>query len=229
MYRLGYFPRFIFNFKNPAVLQVGKRFLPGMLGLSGLSLIGFINVYFSTWLEEGAPSYIYYGDRLMEFPRALVAVSIGTALIPELTKLYSLKKISDFKNTISYYLRLLLFLILPCALIFLLLSQPIVELLFGRGEFDKQSVLKTSLVLKLYSVVLIFSSITRIFSSCFFAINKNWHIVICTLVFVCFHALCARFLTPAYGLKRPCRGDSLILCFLLYCLNSLLILFDWKS
>ena len=140
MYRLDFFPRFNFNFKNTSVFQVGKRFLPGMLGLSGLSLIGFINVYFSTWLEEGTPSYIYYGDRLMEFPRALVAVSIGTALIPELTKLYSLKKISDFKNIISHYLRFLLFLILPCALIFLLLAQPIVELLFGRGEFDEQSV-----------------------------------------------------------------------------------------
>ena len=58
MYRLDLYPRFIFCFKNPSVFLVGKRFLPGMLGLSGLSLIGLINVYFSGWLEEGAPSYI---------------------------------------------------------------------------------------------------------------------------------------------------------------------------
>ena len=97
MNRLGLPLRFTSCLKSPAVLQVGKRFLPGMIGLSGLSLIGLINVYFSAWLEEGAPSYIYYGDRLMEFPRALIAVSIGTALIPELTRLYSLDRLSELK------------------------------------------------------------------------------------------------------------------------------------
>ena len=160
MRRLNFLPRFIFNFKNRAVMEVGKRFLPGMLGLSGLSLIGLINVYFAAWLEEGAPSYIYYGDRLLEFPRSLIAVSVGTALVPELTRLYSLKKVSDFKNTVSHYLNFSLYLVLPCALVFLFLSQPIVELLFGRGEFDSQSVSKTSMVLQLYSIVLIFSSMS---------------------------------------------------------------------
>ena len=201
MNRLGLPLRFTSCLKSPAVLQVGKRFLPGMIGLSGLSLIGLINVYFSAWLEEGAPSYIYYGDRLMEFPRALIAVSIGTALIPELTRLYSLDRLSELKNTASHYLRFLLFLTLPCALVFVISAQPIVELLFERGQFDSQSVFKTSVVLQIYSLVLIFSSLSRVLSSCFFAINKNWHIVICTLFFVCFHALCAGLLTSAYGLR----------------------------
>ena len=233
MYRLKLYPRFVFNFKNPALFKLGKRFLPGMLGLSGLSLIGLINVYFVAWLEEGAPSYIYYGDRLMEFPRALIAVSIGTALIPELTRLYSDKNISVFRNTTLYYLRFLLFLTLPCALIFLILPSPIVELLFGRGEFDSQSVLKTAMVLQLYSAVLIFSSMSRVFSSCFFAINKNWQMVFCTFSFVCFHALCARFLTPAYGLKGLVGATALSSAFhfvlLTGCLFYLIGKFSFKE
>ncbi len=223
MFKLNFTPRLTFYFKNQAVLAVGKRFLPGMLGLSGLSLIGLINVYFAGWLEEGSPSYIYYGDRLLEFPRSLIAVSLGTALVPELTKLYSLKRMTDFKNTISHYLNFLLFLTLPCALIFLLLAQPIVDLLFGRGEFDNESVLKTSMVLQLYSIVLIFSSISRVFSSCFFAINKNWHIVISTLAFVCFHAFCARFLTPVYGLKGLVGATALSSVFYFICLTGFLL------
>ena len=222
MYRLNLSPRFVFHFKSQAMLGVGKRFLPGVLGLSGLSLIGLVNVYFAGWLEEGAPSYIYYGDRLLEFPRSLIAVSVGTALIPELTKLYSLERMSDFKNTVNHYLNFLIFLVLPCALVFLFLAQPIVELLFGRGEFDSQSVLKTSMVLQLYSVVLIFSSMSRIFSSCFFAINKNWHIVICTFAFVCFHTLCARFLTPIYGLKGLVGATALSSVFYFICLTGFL-------
>lgn len=201
MHRLNFYPRFVFPLKNSALRVVGRRFLPGMLGLSGLSLIGLINVYFAGHLEEGAPSYIYYGDRLLEFPRALIAVSFGTALIPALTKLYSLDKMSDFKDTAMYYLRFLLFLTLPCAVVFLISAEPIVDMLFGRGEFDHVSVLKTSKILQIYSVVLIFASLSRILSSCFFAINKNWHILMCTVVFVIFHAFCAWFLTPLYGLQ----------------------------
>ena len=222
MHKLNFIPRFVFDFKSQAVMEVGKRFLPGVLGLSGLSLIGLINVYFAGWLEEGTHSYIYYGDRLLEFPRSLIAVSVGTALVPELTRLYSLERISDLKNTVSHYLDFSLFLVLPCALVFLFLSQPIVELLFGRGEFDSQSISKTSMVLQLYSVVLIFSSMSRIFSSGFFALNKNWHIVICTLVFVCFHALCARFLTPVYGLRGLVGATALSSVFYFLCLTGFL-------
>ena len=209
MLKLGLYPRFLFCFRNAEVLNTVRRFLPGMLGLAGLSLIGLINVYFAGWLEEGALSYIYYGDRLMEFPRALIAVSIGTALVPELTRQYSSNQLSKLKDTAGRYLRLLLFLTLPCALVFLLSAQPIVDLLFGRGEFDSQSVLKTTMVLQIYSAVLIFSSMSRVLSSCFFAINKNWHIVICTVLFVCFHAFCAWFFTSAYGLKGLIMATAL--------------------
>ena len=64
---------------------------------------------------------------------------------------------------------------------------------------------------------------SRIFSSCFFAINKNWHIVICTLVFVCFHALCARFLTPAYGLKGLVGATALSSVFYFFALTACLL------
>lgn len=209
MYRLGMSPRFVSSFNKPDVLKVGKRFLPGMLGLSGLSLIGLINVYFATWLEEGAPSYIYYADRLMEFPRALIAVSVGTALIPELTRLYSVENNLNFKKTVSYYINFLLFLTLPCALVFLMLSEPIINLIFGRGEFDSQSILQTAMVLQIYSVVLVFSSLSRVISSCFFAIGRNWHIVLCTVLFVCFHAFFAWLLTSSYGLKGLVSSTAL--------------------
>ena len=225
IYNLGWWPRFALHFKNPYVIKALRRFLPGMLGLAGLSLIGLINVYFSTWLEEGAPSYIYYGDRLLELPRSLIAVSLGTALIPELTKLYTLKNMSDFKDTLNYYFRFSLFLILPCALVFLFLAEPIITLLFGRGEFDSSSIIKTSMVLQMYSAVLIFSSLSRVFSSCFFALNKNWHIMICTVLFVCFHLLLAGMLTGSYGLTGLIGATALSSAFYFICLTGYLFYF----
>ena len=230
MYRLEFYPKFVYSLNKPNVLKVGKRFLPGMLGLSGLSLIGLINVYFAGWLEEGAFSYIYYADRLMEFPRALIAVSVGTALIPELTRLYSVKDKSDFKKTVSYYLNFLLFLTLPCALIFFMISEPIVHLIFGRGEFKAQSIAETAMVLQFYSFVLLFSSLSRVLSSCFFAINKNWHIVFCTVLFVIFHAFLANFLTSSYGLKGLVASTALSSIFHFLLLSGFLFyLIGWLS
>lgn len=221
--KLDFWPRFVFRFKTPEVLKTLKRFLPGMLGLAGLSLIGLINVYFAGWLEEGAPSYIYYGDRLMEFPRSLIAVSIGTALVPELTRQFSSASMQEFKATISRYIRLLLFLTLPCAVVFLCSSQAIVELLFGRGEFDSLSVLKTSMILKIYSVVLVFSSLTRVLSSCFFSLNKNWYIVIGSVLFVTVHTVLAGILTSLYGLKGLV-GATALSCVIHFVFLLLLLL-----
>ena len=212
---------------------MGKRFLPGMLGLSGLSCIGLINVYFAGSLEEGANSYIYYGDRLMEFPRALIAISLGAALIPEFTKQYSQKKLDKLKETLSYYLRFLLFLTLPFALLFFLQAEMIVQLIFGRGKFDQNSVIQTAQVLRIYTVVLIFSSLSRILSSCFFALNKNWFMASGAGFFVCFHFLCAFFLTPLYGLNGLVGATALSSLFffliLIICLFYLIGSFNFKS
>ena len=216
LFRLNLIPKLYFT-KNPELFKIGKRFLPGMLGLAGLSLIGLINVYFAGQLEEGANSYIYYGDRLMEFPRALIAVSIGTALIPELTRQYAVNSVQELKKTASYYLNFLLFLTLPCAIVFFFQSELIIQMLFGRGEFDHTSVMQTAMVLKIYTVVLIFSSLSRVLSSCFFAINKNWFMVMGSILFVAFHFFLAQFMTPLYGLKGLVGATALssILYFLI--------------
>ena len=221
MKRLKLLPRFSLERKKE-FKQLGKRLLPILIGLSGLSCISLINVYFAGLLEEGANSYIYYGDRLLEFPRALLAISIGTALVPEFTKQYSQNNLEQFKETLTYYLRFLLFLTLPFAILFLLQSELIVKLLFGRGKFDQEAVLKTASVLKIYTVVLIFSSLSRVLSSCFFALNKNWFMAIGSCFFVALHFLCAFFLTPIYGLNGLVTASALSSLFFFFILTSLL-------
>lgn len=232
MKRLNLLPRFSFERKKQ-IKKIGKRLLPGMLGLSGLSCIGLINVYFAGFLEEGANSYIYYGDRLMEFPRALIAISIGSALVPELTKQYSNQDLVSLKDTLNYSLRLLFFLTLPFALLFLIQAEWIVQILFGRGKFDQESVIKTAAVLKIYAVVLVFSSLSRLLSSCFFAINRNGFMALGTVFFVIFHFFLAHILTPLYGLNGLVSAtalSSVFYFFLLICLLVYLIgLFDIKS
>ena len=213
VYKLGFWPSFSFHFREKAVLSALKRFIPASIGLSGLALIGLFNLYFAGWLEEGAHTYIYYGDRLLEFPRSLIAISIGTALVPELARFHSTGKTKEFFQLSSYSLDFLFFLILPCALVFCLLPEPLISLLFERGQFDKESVSQTSLVLRINSVVLLFSSAARVLISGFFAVNKNWRCAICNLIYVVFHGILAWFLTGTYGLKGLVSSTALSSCF----------------
>ena len=199
LYKLDFWPKLSLKLQAPGVKSCLRRLVPSILALSGLSLIGLINLYFAGWLEEGSHTYIYYGDRLLELPRSLIAVSLGTALLPALSRFYAQKKETELFHTCTYYINLLIFLTLPCALVLYLIPQPIVEVLFERGEFTQVSSLQTSLVVKIYSVVLIFSSLARVLSSCFFAINKSWHCAMGNGLYICIHAVLAWFLTYTQG------------------------------
>ena len=220
VYYIGFWPRLRFAFQHPEIKSVLKRFVPVVIGLSGLSLIGLINLYFAGWLQEGTHTYIYYGDRLLELPRSLIAISIGTALIPELSKLHSFKNTEQFQETVSYYLNFLLFLTLPCAVVFYLIPEPIIKILFERGQFGEEAVRTTVSILQIYSVVLIFSSIARVFSSSFFAADKNWYGAFCALTYVFCHGILAWVLTSSYGLPGLIWATALSTIFYVFILMT---------
>ena len=73
----------------PEIVSVLKQFVPASIGLAGLAVIGLMNLYFAGRLQEGAHTYLYYGDRLLELPRSLIAVSLGSALVPELSRFFT--------------------------------------------------------------------------------------------------------------------------------------------
>lgn len=222
IYRMGFWPHFSLQVGKLPVRSVFNRFVPAALGLSGLSLIGLINVYFAGWLEEGSHTYIYYGDRLLELPRSLIAVSLGSALVPALSRLRAEKRNEEFLKTTGYYLDFLIFLTLPCAVVLALLAQPIVELLFQRGQFDEIAVVHTASVIQIYSLVLIFSSGGRALSSGFFAADKNWHCAFGNGIYVLFHGCLAWYLTTRYGLSGLIWATALSSLFYFFFLLFLL-------
>ena len=207
---------------SPLAFQALKRFPSGMAALSVLSLTGMINLYFAGQLPEGAISHIYYGDRLLEFPRALIALSIGSALIPELTRLVSLKNTSAFQKTLDRSFQMTLFLILPCALVFAASAQPLIELLFERGRFGPEAVSQTAMILQIYSMVLLFASLSRALSSAFFALDKNAWIAFCSVLTVAAHWGLAFGLTPLFGLKGLAWASALSSLFYFVCLLAAL-------
>ena len=200
LFRLGFLPRIRFSFSGDDLKLMGSRFLPGIFGVGGFAIIGLLNLYFSGWLEEGTHTYIYYGDRLLELPRSLIAISLGTALLPNLSYFAVRGQKEQMLESAADQRDILLFLILPCTLAFYYLGFPIVEVLFQRGRFDVLTAQKTALVLQIYSLLLVSSSLSRVLAISFYAVKNTWYPALCSCLYVLFHWLFTPYMIRAFDL-----------------------------
>jgi putative peptidoglycan lipid II flippase len=178
-----------------------SRFLPGIFGVGGFAVIGLLNLYFSGLLEEGTHTYIYYGDRLLELPRSLIAISMGTALLPHLSHFAVRGQTEQMLKSAADQRDILLFLTLPCVLAFYFLGLPIVEVLFKRGRFDAVTAENTALVLKIYSVLLISSSLSRVLATCFYAVKNTWYPAVSSCLYVLFHWIFTPYMMQFFDLE----------------------------
>ncbi len=192
LYQKGFLPQLTKQFSYTNLKVMALRFFPGLLGVGGFALIGFLNLYFCAHLEEGTHTFIYYGDRLLELPRSLIAISLGTALLPQLSQLIATGEKQKMLQSAATHRDHLLFLILPCSLSFWLLGLPIVEILFQRGLFDSETAQKTAQVLSIYSVLLVTSSLSRVLLVSFYAVKNTWVPALSCIAYIVFHW----FLTP---------------------------------
>lgn len=170
----GYLPRISWNWRHPGVHRVLRSMAPGLLGTGLLQITTIINLRFASRLGEGAISYIYWADRLLELPLSLVAVSLGTALLPTLSKMWSENQRDKLLETAQHYLRLNLFVCLPAAAGLFFLAGPIVEVLFKRGRFTEADGAATAMVVSIYAFILIASSSVRVIVPVYYAMKNTW-------------------------------------------------------
>lgn len=199
--KLGYFPKISKNLNYPGVAKVWRNMIPGMLGMGLLQITTIVNTNFASSLGEGSNTYIYLADRLLELPLSLVAVSLGTALLPTLARLWSEKKSDEMGSTSNFYLRVNLLIALPAALGLYFLSLPIVELLFERGSFTRADSLQTAAVVSVYALTLIVSSSVRVIVPAFYAIKNTWLPAVISAVCLVAHLLIAPYLMGEFGLR----------------------------
>lgn len=196
----GFLPQWQGRMWTAKVKEVFKSLLPGVLGLGLLQLSTLVNLYFASSLPEGAISYIYWADRLLEFPLSLIAVSIGSALLPTLSQHTSRGEHTCFQETAEESFLMNLFLALPAALGLFFLAEPIVEVLFFRGRFSSEDLAQTAAVLRVYALSLVAISCSRVLVPLYYAKKLNLYPMILSLVCVVLHVMLAGFFIRQGGL-----------------------------
>ncbi|MBM4277089.1 MAG: murein biosynthesis integral membrane protein MurJ [Deltaproteobacteria bacterium] len=166
--------RFNFNFGHPAIKRIGALMVPGLIGTAVYQLNVFIDTIFASFLPGGSVSYLFFADRLLEFPLGIFAIAIGMASLPSLSGLASQGKMEELKKTLSFTFRLTSFISIPAMVGLIALKTPIINLLFQRGLFDYQATVMTAKALLCYSVGLWAIAGVRTLVPAFYSLQDSW-------------------------------------------------------
>ncbi|AYN24736.1 murein biosynthesis integral membrane protein MurJ [Buchnera aphidicola] len=207
------------NFKNIGLLKVLRKMGPSILG-SGANQISLIfNTIFISLLNPGSISWMYYADRLIEFPIGIIGVSLSTILFTSFSSTYSNNTKSEYKKLLNWAIRFSLILSLPISVILFMCSKPLVIILFQYGKFTNFDVLMTQKVLELYSFGLVSFILVKILVSAFYAyqeVNIPMRISILTLFLTQLMNPFFIFYFQHSGLALSCSIASWINFILLY-------------
>ncbi|SNR64750.1 putative peptidoglycan lipid II flippase [Methylobacillus rhizosphaerae] len=167
--RIGMLPRLRLDFQDEGVWRILKLMGPAVFGVSIAQLSLLINTIFASFLESGSVSWLYYADRLMEFPTGLLGVALGTILLPSLSKSVADQAESEYSSLLDWGLRLTLLLALPAAVALAVLAVPLVTSLFHYGAFTEHDVWMTQQALVAYSLGLLGLILVKVLAPAFYA------------------------------------------------------------
>jgi len=169
--RLGVALRPRLDWSHPAVREIGRRLWPVAFALAGVQITVVLNTLLASLLPAGSVSYLYYADRVMEFPLGVFGAALATASLPSMAAQAARRDLEALRATLAFSLRLSAFIAVPAAVGLVALGGPIVRLLFQRGEFSAADVTLTVQALVAYAVGLPAFSATRIVAQTFYALG----------------------------------------------------------
>ncbi len=158
---------------HPAVNRIGRLMLPAVFGSAVYQFNQFMGTLLATFLPEGSVSWLYYADRVVQFPLGVFAIAISTAALPSLSGHAARRDLHEFNETLAHALGLVFFITLPAMTGLIVLGKPIVYVLFQRGAFTHQSMLMTCQALFYYTLGLWAFSGIRILVSGFYALQDT--------------------------------------------------------
>ncbi len=167
--RLGVLPRWRLQLRHPGMLRILKLMAPALFGVSVAQISLLINTIFASFLVSGSVSWLYYADRLMEFPAGVLGVAVGTILLPSLSKAHAQTDAETTARLLDWGLRVSLLLAIPAAVALAVIALPLIATLFHYGRFGAEDAWMTRQALIAYSVGLVGLILVKILAPGFYA------------------------------------------------------------
>jgi len=154
---------------SPGVRRLLRLMLPGAVGAGVVQINLVIDVVIASLLPTGAVSYLYYADRVNQLPLGVVGIAIGTALLPLLSRQLREGAADDARYSMNRGIEVALLLTVPAAAALMVIAEPIIIVLFERGQFSASTAAATAQALMAYGIGLPAYVLVKVLGPGFFA------------------------------------------------------------
>ena len=169
LWKLRLLPMPRWGWGDGRVRRIVKLMVPVLIGSSIAQISLLINSNLSTHFGDGSVSWLYYANRLMEFPLGIFGIAVGTAILPALSAQHAKADARQFSDTLDWSLRTILIIGLPAAAGMLLLAGPLVATIYGHGRFSADDVTMTTYALWAYGAGFMGFSLIKVLVPGFYA------------------------------------------------------------
>lgn len=243
------------DFRDNGVRKVLKLMIPALFGVSVGQINLLLDTLFASFLMVGSVSWLYYSDRLMEFPLGVFGVAISTVILPHLSRHHAVRSEKDFSLTLDWALRCVLLVGLPAAVSLAVISGPLLSTLFQYGRFDAHAVIMARKSLTMFALGIAPFMLVKVLAAGFYAkqdmrtpVRIGIVAMISNMVFNCLliwplahagialatslsallNASCLYYFLSVGELYRP-RAGWRIFVFRLLFVNALLAMWLWYA
>ncbi|RMF94042.1 MAG: murein biosynthesis integral membrane protein MurJ [Nitrospinota bacterium] len=151
LYQKGLVFRPQLSWNHPGLRRVLLLMGPGALGFAVAQVNILIDRLIASFLPVGSISYLYYGNRLIQFPLGVFGIAISVAILPLFSQQMAQNRLAEMKTALGFALRLLLFITLPASIGLIILRYPIIHVLFERGAFTRETTAATAMAVFYYA------------------------------------------------------------------------------
>ncbi len=169
LYHEGLLPKPTWGWRHKGVQKIIKLMIPALFGSSVAQINLLFDTFIASFLVSGSVAWLYYSDRLLEFPLGVFGIALATVVLPNLSEAHYRKGATHFNQTLQWALQLALVIAIPATVGLFLLAQPILSTLFQYGEFQINDSLMASYSLMAYSLGLPAFILIKILASGFYA------------------------------------------------------------
>jgi len=157
------------GWSDPYVTRIRTLMIPALFGVSVSQINLLLDAVIASFLVTGAVSWLYYSDRLLEFPLGLFGIAIATVILPGLSRHYAASSEAAFRYMLDWAVRFICLFGIPSMLGLMVLAEPIITTVFMRGEFNADDVQKTAYSLIAYCSGLVTLMLIKVLAPAFYA------------------------------------------------------------
>src|SRR5688572_8020231 len=167
--RLDLLPRPRVSFRHEGVRRILKLMMPAVFGSSVMQISILLDTLIASFLLTGSVTWLYYSDRLVEFPLGVLGIALATVILPRLSEHHAAKSAQTFSDTLDWALKLVVVIGVPAAVALALLAEPLMATLFLRGEFTQRDVEMAAASLRAYAPGLLAFILVKVLAPGYFA------------------------------------------------------------